>query len=62
MGGPGGQSVFEDLLGDWWIGFDDWKRGEVGYEDDGRRAMYIDRVTFGDEAPETEVPARITGP
>lgn len=55
--GPGGESIFKDPLGRWWIAFHGWRAGAVGYQDGGRRAMYLDPIIFHrDRAPTTEAP------
>ncbi|MDZ7733196.1 MAG: glycoside hydrolase family 43 protein [Acidimicrobiia bacterium] len=59
--GPGGEDVFVDALGDRWIVFHAWKKGAVGYDNGGRRAMYLDRITFhADREPSTDAPIGVT--
>lgn len=59
--GPGGASIFEDPLGRWWMAFHGWRKGDVGYENGGRRAMYLDPITFHrDRGPTTAAPRGVT--
>jgi beta-xylosidase len=42
--GPGGESVFADSSGQWWMAFDAWVPGAVAYPNS--RALYLRRLTF----------------
>lgn len=43
--GPGGQAVL-DLDGEQWLVYHAWQAGEEGYDSGGRRAMWLDRLTW----------------
>jgi beta-xylosidase len=47
-GGPGHQSVLEDADGDLWMTYHAWTFPNVGYQNGGRRSMWIDELTFED--------------
>ena len=50
--GPGGQAVVSDADGDLWILYHAWDTRMVGYfEGGGRRAMWLDELTFEDGRP-----------
>ena len=44
--GPGGQAVIEGPHGDLWIVYHAWDIHQIGDDAGGRRAMWIDRLTF----------------
>ncbi len=44
MAGPGGESVFADSTGQWWMAFDAWVPGAIAYPNS--RALYLRRLTF----------------
>ena len=43
--GPGGQAVI-DVDGEQWLVYHAWEAGEEGYDGGGRRAMWLDRLTW----------------
>ncbi len=43
--GPGGQAVL-DVDGEQWLVYHAWQAGEEGYDSGGRRAMWLDRLTW----------------
>jgi hypothetical protein len=55
MAGPGGEDVFTDEAGNWWIAFDAWIPGAVGYPHS--RVLYLRQLTFPDGTPEVAVPS-----
>jgi hypothetical protein len=44
VAGPGGESVFADTSGNFWIAFHAWVPGAVGFPNS--RDLYLRRVTF----------------
>jgi len=44
--GPGGQAIVEGPQGDLWMAYHAWDAGRIGYDSGGKRAMWIDRLTF----------------
>ena len=55
-GGPGHQSVVEDEDGDLWITYHAWDVSHIGYQNGGRRAMWIDRLIIEDGTATVEGP------
>ncbi len=50
--GPGGQAIVTDADGELWIVYHAWDLRTVGYfESGGRRAMWLDQLTFEDGRP-----------
>jgi Glycosyl hydrolases family 43 len=49
VAGPGGESVFADTAGNFWIAFHAWVPGAVGFPDS--RDLYLRRLTFSGSAP-----------
>jgi beta-xylosidase len=49
LAGPGGESVFADTSGDYWIAFHAWIPGAVGFPDS--RDLYVRRLTFSGLGP-----------
>ncbi len=47
-GGPGHQSVLEDEDGDLWMTYHAWDVSRIGYQNGGRRAMWIDELRIED--------------
>ena len=47
--GPGGESVFADTSGDFWIAFHAWVPGAVGFPNS--RDLYLRRLTFSGSVP-----------
>jgi hypothetical protein len=54
MAGPGGATVFTDAAGTWWMAFDAWLPGQVGYPHS--RALYLRRLTLSGGAPVVDPP------
>jgi beta-xylosidase len=52
MAGPGGESVFADSAGHFWIAFHAWAPGAVGYPNS--RALYIRPLSFATAFPVVE--------
>jgi beta-xylosidase len=52
MLGPGGESVFADSAGQFWIAFHAWAPGAVGYPNS--RALYIRPLSFSSSLPVVE--------
>ncbi len=46
MTGPGGQDVFQDGSGNWYMVFHAWSSPNVGYDHGGRRMLHILPITF----------------
>jgi beta-xylosidase len=55
-GGPGHQSVVEDEDGDLWMTYHAWDVAHIGYQNGGRRAMWIDRLIIEDGTATVEGP------
>jgi len=55
-GGPGHQSVVEDEGGDLWMTYHAWDVSHIGYQNGGRRAMWIDRLIIEDGTATVEGP------
>jgi len=55
-GGPGHQSVVEDEDGDLWMTYHAWDVSHIGYQNGGRRAMWIDRLIIEDGTATVEGP------
>jgi beta-xylosidase len=53
--GPGGQAVIE-AGGDLWLAYHAWDSAAVGDEAGGRRAMWLDRLSFQDGRPRVDGP------
>jgi beta-xylosidase len=49
--GPGHQSVVTDDDGDLWVAYHAWDVSAIGYETGGRRAMWLDPLTFEGDSP-----------
>ena len=49
IAGPGGESVFTDTSGNYWIAFHAWIPGAVGFPDN--RDLYLRRLTFSGLGP-----------
>ena len=49
VSGPGGESVFADTAGDFWIAFHAWVPGAVGSPNS--RDLYLRRLSFSGSAP-----------
>ncbi|HEX4127654.1 MAG TPA: glycoside hydrolase family 43 protein [Acidimicrobiales bacterium] len=49
VAGPGGESVFADTSGNYWIAFHAWVPGAVGFPNS--RDLYLRRLTFSGPAP-----------
>jgi hypothetical protein len=47
--GPGGESIFQDAQGDWWIAFAAWNPGAVGFPNS--RGLYIRSLTLSGTVP-----------
>jgi hypothetical protein len=54
MAGPGGEDVFTDASGNWWMAFDAWVPGAVGYPHS--RALYVRPLSFSGTAPAVLAP------
>jgi beta-xylosidase len=54
--GPGGQEIFTDDEGAFWMVYHAWSAPVVGYSNGGRRSMRIDRVTFSAGVPQIAGP------
>jgi arabinan endo-1,5-alpha-L-arabinosidase len=49
MAGPGGESIFQDAQGDWWIAFAAWNPGAVGFPNS--RGLYVRSLTMTGAVP-----------
>jgi hypothetical protein len=49
VAGPGGESVFADTSGNFWIAFHAWVPGAVGFPNS--RDLYLRRLTFSGSVP-----------
>jgi hypothetical protein len=49
MAGPGGEAVFTDASGNWWMAFDAWIPGAVGYPHS--RVLYVRQLSFSNGTP-----------
>ncbi len=49
--GPGGQAIFTDAAGDLWVYYHAWDYAAMGEQAGGRRAMWLDRLTFENGRP-----------
>ena len=49
VAGPGGESVFADTAGNFWIAFHAWVPGAVGFPNS--RDLYLRRLTFSGPVP-----------
>ncbi len=49
VAGPGGESVFADTSGDYWIAFHAWVPGAVGFPNS--RDLYLRRISFSGPTP-----------
>jgi beta-xylosidase len=49
--GPGGQAFFRDRSGGWRVAYHAWTPGRVGYDNGGRRAMWVEPVSFAGGRP-----------
>jgi hypothetical protein len=49
MKGPGGESVFADASGTWWIAFHGWAPDAVGYPNS--RSLYLRRLDTSGAVP-----------
>ena len=58
--GPGGQAVIE-VDGELWLVYHAWQAGEEGYPD-GRRAMWLDRLTWAEGTAPGEAEPVLEGP
>jgi beta-xylosidase len=58
--GPGGQAVIE-VDGELWLVYHAWQEGEDGYPD-GRRAMWLDRLTWQDGTAPGQAAPVLDGP
>ncbi len=45
VAGPGGESVFQDPFGQWWMAYSAWSAGSIGYPA-GARALRMDPLCF----------------
>jgi beta-xylosidase len=59
--GPGGQAVL-DVDGEQWLVYHAWSAGEEGYDGGGRRAMWLDRLTWEPGRPPGEAVPVLEGP
>ncbi|CAA9304190.1 MAG: GH43_30 / GH43 / GH43_3 / GH43_8 / GH43_ 31 / GH43_33 / GH43_5 / GH43_34 / GH43_4 / GH43_32 / GH117 / GH43_26 / GH43_17 / GH43_9 / GH43_10 [uncultured Frankineae bacterium] len=59
--GPGGQAVLE-VDGQQWLVYHAWEAGEEGYDGDGRRAMWLDRLTWQPGRPPGQAVPVLEGP
>jgi beta-xylosidase len=48
--GPGGQELFQDQDGQWWMAYHAWTAPNVGYPQ-GERSLRIEPVTFAEDKP-----------
>ncbi len=55
VAGPGGESVFTDTSGGWWIAFDAWVPGAVGFPNS--RCLYLRRLDMSGPVPVVAAPA-----
>ncbi len=55
-GGPGHQSVLEDEDGDLWMTYHAWDVSRIGYQNGGRRSMWIDPLVIEDGAASVQGP------
>jgi hypothetical protein len=55
VAGPGGESVFTDTSGAWWIAFDAWIPGAVGFPNS--RCLYLRRIDLSGPVPVVGAPA-----
>jgi beta-xylosidase len=51
VSGPGGQELFEDATGQWWMAYHGWDPARVTYRARGVRSLRMARVTFVDGCP-----------
>jgi len=49
VAGPGGESVFADMTGAYWIAFHAWVPGAVGFPNS--RDLYLRRLNVSGSAP-----------
>jgi len=54
--GPGHQSIVTDDDGQLWMAYHAWDVSALGYQAGGRRAMWIDPLTFTDGTPDVDGP------
>lgn len=55
-GGPGHQSVLEDEDGDLWMTYHAWDVSRIGYQNGGRRSMWIDPLVIEDGTASVQGP------
>lgn len=55
-GGPGHQSVVEDEDGDLWMTYHAWDVSRIGYQNGGRRSMWIDPLVIEDGTASVQGP------
>jgi beta-xylosidase len=51
VAGPGGEFVFRDRSGSWWVAYHAWTAPDIGYTRGGQRALRLDRLVFTDGIP-----------
>jgi beta-xylosidase len=49
--GPGGQAIITDAAGELWVYYHAWDYAAMGEQAGGRRAMWLDRLSFEDGRP-----------
>jgi beta-xylosidase len=54
VSGPGGQELFEDATGQWWMAYHGWDPARVTYRAGGVRSLRLSRVAFVDGLPVVE--------
>ena len=54
VAGPGGESVFADTAGNYWIAFHAWVPGAVGFPNS--RDLYLRRLSFAGPVPAVTAP------
>ena len=59
MAGPGGESVFADSAGNFWIAFHAWVPGAVGFPNS--RDLYIRPLTFSDTGVTVAASGSVSG-
>jgi Glycosyl hydrolases family 43 len=55
LAGPGGESVFADTSDAWWIAFDAWAPGAVGFPNS--RCLYLRQIDLSGSVPVVAAPA-----
>jgi beta-xylosidase len=56
VAGPGGESIFTDRRGAYWIAYAAWTAPNIGYANGGVRSMRIDRLSFFGALPVIDGP------